>query len=74
MGWNREANIASIAVPLHDHDNRRLLGCVGLIYIAKAMSIDQAAERYLPALKAFAQRVQQELKSVTSVLLGATSG
>ncbi|MDZ5111386.1 DNA-binding transcriptional regulator [Pseudomonas putida] len=74
MGWNREANIASIAVPLHDHDNRRLLGCVGLIYIAKAMSIDQAAERYLPALKAFAQRVQQELKSVTSVPLGATGG
>jgi len=61
MGWNREANIASIAVPLYDHDSQRLLGCVSLIYIAKAMTIETAAERYLPALQAFAQQVRHSL-------------
>lgn len=60
MGWNREANIASIAVPLYS-ETQRLLGCVSLIYIAKAMSIEQAAERYLPALQEFAQDVQRDL-------------
>jgi IclR family mhp operon transcriptional activator len=61
MGWEQEANIASIAVPLYSHVNQRLLGCVSLIYIAKVMSIQQAAERYLPALEAFAQQVRQRL-------------
>jgi IclR family mhp operon transcriptional activator len=60
MGWNQEANIASIAVPLYD-DTQRLLGCVSLIYIAKAMSIQQAVDRYLPALQTFAQQVRQNL-------------
>ncbi|MHC8349771.1 IclR family transcriptional regulator domain-containing protein [Pseudomonas sp. RT4P38] len=71
MGWNREANIASIAVPLYD-DSQRLLGCVSPIYIAKAMSIELAAERYLPALQAFAQQVRQSLGECTPRHQGAS--
>lgn len=59
MNWNREERIASIAVPVRAGE--RLVGCLNLVYIAKAMSIDQAAERYLGALLRTAQKIEQAL-------------
>lgn len=59
MAWNREEKIASIAIPLLA--GGRLLGCLNLVYVAKAMSIEQAAKRYLPALEEFASEVQKQL-------------
>ncbi|MGJ7550155.1 DNA-binding transcriptional regulator [Pseudomonas alloputida] len=59
MAWNQEEKIASIAVPLRA--GGRLLGCLNLVYVAKAMSIEQAVVKYLPALQRFAGRIDQLL-------------
>ncbi|MDH4872435.1 DNA-binding transcriptional regulator [Pseudomonas sp. BN515] len=61
MSWNKEERIASIAVPVHDREQQRLLGCLNLVYVAKAMSIEQAAERYLPALLRTARKIEEAL-------------
>lgn len=59
MAWNQEEKIASIAVPVHG-DNR-LLGCLNLVYVAKAMTIEQAAQRYLAALQGTAGKIGARL-------------
>ncbi|ACO77724.1 DNA-binding transcriptional activator MhpR [Azotobacter vinelandii CA] len=55
--WNSEERIAAIAVPIRGE--QRVYGCISLIYVAKAMTIEQAAKRYLPALQRFAATVEQ---------------
>lgn len=59
MAWNQEEKIASIAIPLHAGE--RLIGCLNLVYVAKAMSIEQAAERYLPALRRTAAKISERM-------------
>ncbi|NWB85880.1 DNA-binding transcriptional regulator [Pseudomonas gingeri] len=56
MGWNKEERIASIAVPIHGE--QRILGCLNLVYVAKAMTIEQAVARYLPALRRAAEKIE----------------
>ena len=59
--WNTEERIASIAVPIRGQ--QQLLGCLNVVYVAKAMSIEQAVARYLPALQRTALRIEQEASS-----------
>lgn len=59
MNWNKEERIASIAVPVHGQG--RVLGCINLVYVAKAMTIEQAAARYLPALRRTAGQIEQAI-------------
>ncbi|BBH46100.1 DNA-binding transcriptional regulator [Pseudomonas sp. KU43P] len=61
MAWNTEEKIASIAVPVIAE--QRLLGCLNLVYVAKAMSIEQAAHRYLGALQKTARLIQEKLEA-----------
>ncbi|WP_411705070.1 DNA-binding transcriptional regulator [Edaphovirga cremea] len=56
MGWQQEEKIASIAVPIRSEN--RVIGSLNLVYIAKAMSIEQAVERHLPALQETAQHIE----------------
>jgi IclR family mhp operon transcriptional activator len=58
MTWNKEEKIASIAVPVRGQ--QQLLGCLNLVYVAKAMTIEQAVARYLPALQRTARRIERE--------------
>jgi IclR family mhp operon transcriptional activator len=58
MTWNKEEKIASIAVPIRGQ--QQLLGCLNLVYVAKAMSIEQAVARYLPALQRTAEKIERE--------------
>ncbi|MBB4819772.1 IclR family mhp operon transcriptional activator [Pseudomonas alcaligenes] len=60
MNWNREEKIASIAIPVRAE--QRLLGCLNLVYVAKAMSIEQAAQRYLPALRRTAEQIEATMR------------
>lgn len=60
MNWNNEEKIASIAVPVHSEG--RLIGCLNLVYVAKAMSIELAAERYLAALQRTATGIEERLR------------
>nr|WP_100548306.1 MULTISPECIES: DNA-binding transcriptional regulator [unclassified Pseudomonas] len=59
MAWNQEEKIASIAVPVFGES--RLLGCLNLVYVAQAMSIEQAANRYLAALQHTASQIGEKL-------------
>lgn len=61
MAWNCEEKIASIAVPVFS--GQRLLGCLNLVYVAKAMSIEQAAHRYLGALQNTSKLIQEKLEA-----------
>jgi IclR family mhp operon transcriptional activator len=47
--WQSEKRIAAIALPVI-HGNQ-VMACLSLVYVAKAMSIPDAAKRYLPTLK-----------------------
>lgn len=45
-GWRQEEKIASIAVPVCSQ--QRVIGCLNTVYIASAMTIEQAAQKHLP--------------------------
>jgi len=64
MNWNREEKIAAIAVPIRGE--QRLLGCLNLVYVAKAMSIEQAVKRYLPALQHTAEQIERKVSGNTA--------
>jgi len=58
--WNSEERIASIAVPICGE--QRVYGCLNLVYVLKAMTIEQAAQRYLPALQRVAATIEQGIR------------
>lgn len=37
------------------------MGCLNLVYIAKAMPIEEAARRYLPAMQEVVEKIQIQL-------------
>lgn len=55
---------SSIAVPLFDADNK-LIGALGLIYFASAMSSDEAVEKYLAPLQATARDIHHSLAKLS---------
>ncbi len=57
MEWEMEGRIAAIALPIHGP--HQLLGCLNLVYLAKAMPIKAAAERYLPAMRKVVERIEE---------------
>ncbi|WP_375170525.1 DNA-binding transcriptional regulator [Marinobacter sp.] len=59
MNWNKEERIASIAVPIRSGET--VIACLNLVYIAEAMSIDVAAERYLPAMNRVKEKIEDAL-------------
>lgn len=64
MRWNREEKIASIAVPVYGEE--QVIGCLNLVYVAKAMSIEQAADRYLGALQETAEKIRIALTALSA--------
>ncbi|AFJ47096.1 transcriptional regulator for mhp operon [Shimwellia blattae DSM 4481 = NBRC 105725] len=59
QGWRQEEKIAAIAVPVFNQ--QQIIGCLNLVYIAKAMTIEQAAKKYLAPLQRVAKQIEQEL-------------
>lgn len=57
MAWRREEKIAAIAVPVYVHG--QVLGCLSLVYMATAMSLERAAQRYLHAMQQTANDIEQ---------------
>jgi IclR family mhp operon transcriptional activator len=47
--WQSEKRIAAIALPVFKGE--KVAACLSLVYVAKAMTIQDAAKRYLPMLK-----------------------
>lgn len=59
--WSQEEKVAAIAVPIHG--SNQLVGCLSLVYIAEAMSIEQAAEKYLATLQEVAEQIQSGISA-----------
>ena len=59
-GWRQEEKIASIAVPVCSQ--QRVIGCLNLVYIASAMTIEQAAQKHLPALQRVARQIEARME------------
>ena len=57
--WGQERKIAAIAIPI-EHEER-VMGCLNLVYIAKAMSVEEAARRHLPAMQDVVQKIRAQL-------------
>lgn len=60
--WGEEGRIAAIALPIQ-HEGR-VLGCLNLVYIADAMTIEEAARRYLEPMQTVVTRIQTRLSPV----------
>lgn len=60
--WDLEQRIASIAIPIRS--GQLVLACLNLVYIADAMTIDQAAEKYLPAMKQTRKKIEASLARI----------
>lgn len=57
--WGEERKIAAIAIPvMHE---ARVMGCLNLVYIAKAMPVEEAARRFLPAMHEVVGKIQAGL-------------
>ncbi len=61
MNWNREEKIAAIAIPVRHKE--QVLGCLNVVYVAKAMTIAQAVQRFLPALQRTAANIEAAISS-----------
>lgn len=68
--WGVERKIAAIALPIRHAE--RVLGCLNLVYIAKAMPIEEAVNRYLPAMRRVVDKIEAGLIEVSSS--GTTPG
>lgn len=67
-GWDQEEKIASIAVPIRSE--QRVIGCLNLVYMASAMTIEQAAEKHLPALQKVAKQIEDGIESQEILVAG----
>ena len=41
---------------------QRVIGCLNLVYIASAMTIEQAAQKHLPALQRVARQIEARME------------
>ncbi len=57
--WHEQQKIAAIALPIRHQGG--ILGCVNVVFLKKAMSVGEAAERYLPALRAAIAKIESRL-------------
>ncbi|MCB1755561.1 MAG: DNA-binding transcriptional activator MhpR [Gammaproteobacteria bacterium] len=57
MRWHQEKRIASIALPIYL--GGRVSASLNVIYFAEAMSIEQAAEKYLPAMRRTTRGIEE---------------
>lgn len=57
--WSLQQKIAAIALPIRHKDH--VLACINIVFLRKAMSVAEAANRYLPDLKAAVEKIEAQL-------------
>ncbi|WP_428037066.1 IclR family transcriptional regulator domain-containing protein, partial [Amphritea sp.] len=57
--WGDEGNIAAIARPIMRENE--VVGCLNLVYIAKAMSTEKAAKKYLKKMNDVILKIEEQL-------------
>jgi IclR family mhp operon transcriptional activator len=57
--WKQEAKISALALPVRREG--RVLACINLVYLKRAMSLPEAVKRYLAPLRAAVERIEESL-------------
>jgi IclR family transcriptional regulator, mhp operon transcriptional activator len=57
--WLQEPKIAALAVPIFGAG--QVMGCLNVVFLKRAMSIEQAQLNYLPYLRAAAEKISREM-------------
>ncbi len=57
--WSKEARFSAIALPIR-HDGH-VLGCLNLVFTARAMTVAEAVAKHLPALRRATDRISAEI-------------
>lgn len=66
--WSQQQKIAAIAVPIRH--KTQVLACINVVFLRKAMSTPEAAERYLPELQAAVRKIETRLDEIDSLAPG----
>ena len=59
--WQEQLKVAAIALPIRHKGG--ILACINVVFLKKAMSVADAAERYLPALQAAIAKIEGMLEA-----------
>lgn len=59
--WSPQQKVSAIALPIQHQG--AILGCINVIFLRKAMSIADAAQRYLPDLRQAIDKIEAQLQS-----------
>lgn len=62
--WNRESKVSAIAVPIFHNDH--VLATINVVFLKKAVSLPEAAEKYLPDLRAAVRKIEMALDEKTA--------
>ena len=54
--WKQEAKISAIALPIRRDE--RVLACINLVYLKRAMSLQEAVKKYLSPMRAAVDRIE----------------
>jgi len=57
--WNQQLKISAIGLPIRRQAS--ILACVNIVFLRKAMSLAEAAERFLPHLRTAVAKIEQRL-------------
>lgn len=57
--WRQQTKIAAIAMPVRHRGS--VLASINVVFLKKAMAVAEAAERYLPPLKAAVEKIERQL-------------
>lgn len=60
--WEQERKVSALALPIHHRGS--ILATINIVFLRKAMSVPEAAERYLPALRAAIEKIETALDFV----------
>lgn len=71
--WQQQLKIGAIALPVRHQG--QLLACINVVFLKKAISVSEAAERFLPELRAAVAKIEACLEHGTPPLAAvATAG
>lgn len=62
--WAEEEKIASIALPIFQE--QRVIGVLNLVYVAKAMLIEEAARKHLPKMQETVRKIEDSLRTTVN--------
>ena len=66
--WTEQLKIGAIALPIRRQG--QVLGCINVVFLRKALSVEEAAQRYLPELRGAIHNIEGRLLTMEQPALG----